>query len=116
MRAAIAFAALAIFFLTSPSSLGIGGEPIPSPIYRLWLDGHRTVLTHSASDIEEAVISPDGRRVAYVGNSYRGGRIYVAATDGHGVSRWSSSLGADTSFDGQIAWSPDGRRLAVVAG
>jgi Tol biopolymer transport system component len=67
-----------------------------------------------------AVWSPDGRRIAFVGNKLRnpppgqlGPRkansdIYVMNADGSGTRRLTHNVG----YDGEPAWSPDGRKIA----
>src|SRR3989304_3582025 len=50
--------------------------------------------------------SPDGRKVAFVGNS----KIYVANADGSGQRR----LTRNTAQELSPAWSPDGRKIAFV--
>ena len=66
-----------------------------------------------------AVWSPDGRQIAFVGNKLRnrppgGGPrkdnsdIYVMNADGSGTRRLTHNLG----YDGEPAWSPDGRKIA----
>jgi Tol biopolymer transport system component len=67
-----------------------------------------------------AVWSPDGRQIAFVGNKLRnqlpghsGPRkansdIYVMNADGSGIRRLTHNSG----YDGEPAWSPDGRKIA----
>ena len=66
-----------------------------------------------------AVWSPDGRQIAFVGNKLRnpppgGGPrkansdIYVMNADGSGTRRLTHNAG----YDGEPAWSPDGRKIA----
>jgi len=68
-----------------------------------------------------AVWSPDGRQIAFVGNKLRnqlpgqlGGPrkansdIYVMNADGSGIRR----LTHKRTYDGEPAWSPDGRKIA----
>lgn len=63
-----------------------------------------------------AVWSPDGRQIAFVGNRPRGGPcpckdnsdIYVMNADGSGTRRLTHNVG----YDGEPAWSPDGRKIA----
>jgi TolB protein len=66
-----------------------------------------------------AVWSPDGRQIAFVANRATGlpgpgarfkddSEIYVMNADGSGTRRLTHNLG----YDGQPAWSPDGRKIA----
>jgi Tol biopolymer transport system component len=68
-----------------------------------------------------AVWSPDGRQIAFVGNRSRNrlpgqlgpcckanSEIYVMNADGSGTRRLTHNAG----YDGEPAWSPDGRKIA----
>ncbi len=68
-----------------------------------------------------AVWSPDGRQIAFVGNKLRNrlpgqlgpcckpnSDIYVMNADGSGTRRLTHNAG----YDGEPAWSPDGRKIA----
>ncbi len=84
-------------------------------LYLMQPDGSDVVnLTHDpAADVATtqgdaaAVVSPDGSRIAFL--SDRGGNVevYVARTDGSGVTRISH----DPDDDFAPAWTPDGRFL-----
>lgn len=75
------------------------------------------LLTFPQHDIWGAAVSPDGKRVAYrvQAGSRSGGLppsdIYVANADGTHAVRITHSGRHDT----QVAWSPDGTRLAYVS-
>ena len=69
----------------------------------------------------DAVWSPDGRRIAFVGNKLRNrlpgqlgpcckanSDVYVMNADGSGTRR----LTHNRAYDGEPAWSPDGRKIA----
>jgi Tol biopolymer transport system component len=81
-------------------------------IYR-YADGETTNLSRSPAQDFSPTVSPDGLHVAFVSN--RGGRLalYVVGIDGVGLHRISplypSALGS--AFDGEIAWSPDSKRV-----
>lgn len=92
-------------------------------VYRVWLDGRRINLTASPADDVAPAVSPDGRQVAFA--SDRGGRcqprgscvdLYVVGSDGRDLRRVASALPPTIPFDGQIAWSPDGKRLTYASG
>jgi WD40 repeat protein len=90
-------------------------HPTSGEVYRVWLGGRLIDLSRSKADDTFPVVSPDGRRVAFV--SDRGGgalHLYVAGTDGHGLERVSSALRTDQSLLQQVAWSPDSTHLAVA--
>jgi Tol biopolymer transport system component len=67
-----------------------------------------------------AVWSPDGRQIAFVNNVSTGlpgpgaagskddSEIYVMNADGSGTRRLTHNVG----YDGEPAWSPDGRKIA----
>jgi TolB protein len=67
-----------------------------------------------------AVWSPDGRQIAFVANRKTGlpgpgaarskddSEIYVMNADGSGTRRLTHNVG----YDGEPAWSPDGRKIA----
>jgi TolB protein len=86
-------------------------------IFRLDADGRLVDLSNSPFVDTSAVVSPDGRSVAF--RSYRNdGGIYVAAVDGSGLQRLATPpVGAN--FDTRpidLAWAPDSRRLAMASG
>jgi Tol biopolymer transport system component len=76
----------------------------------------RNVTRDPAADVVPAV-SPDGRRIAFARERASSVQIYVVGTDGRGLRAVSPRLDGGGLHDGgvnAIAWSPDGRRLAVV--
>lgn len=96
--------------------------PTRGQLHRVWLDGHQLDLNAGPSNDTLPVVSPDGTRVAFV--SDRGERaqpptnivhLYLVGSDGHGLQRVSSALSDEQSLGGQVAWSPDGKRLVVAA-
>jgi hypothetical protein len=89
--------------------------PTPGEVYRVWLEGREIDVSRSAADDTFPVVSPDGRRVAFISDRGGGGlHLYVARTDGHGLERVSSALKTDQSLLQQVAWSPDSTLLAVA--
>ena len=76
----------------------------------------RNVTHDPAADVVPAV-SPDGRRIAFARERASSVQIYVVGTDGRGLHAVSPRFAGGGLHDGgvnAIAWSPDGRRLAVV--
>ncbi len=105
--------------LTFVAAAAAGDDRVtPGEAYRVWLDGRRINLTGSPADDTFPEVSPDGRKVAFL--SDRGTRrrgfayLYVVGSEGHGLERVSATLSTDQSLLGQIAWSPDSKRLAVA--
>ncbi len=89
--------------------------PTSGEVYRVWLDGRRVDVSRSGADDTFPVVSPDGRRVAFVSDRIGGAlHLYVVGTDGNGLERVSSALQTDQSLLQQVAWSPDSKRLAVA--
>jgi dipeptidyl aminopeptidase/acylaminoacyl peptidase len=86
-------------------------------IYVVSASGAVKNVTHDpAADVVPAV-SPDGRRIAFARERASSVQIYVVGTDGRGLHAVSPRLAGGGLHDGgvnSIAWSPDGRRLAVV--
>ena len=61
--------------------------------------------------VEYPAWSPDGGKVAFMGETWEGGdnyEIYVMNADGSGVRRLTDTPGSD----GHPAWSPDGTMIA----
>jgi TolB protein len=79
-------------------------------IYRIGLDGTRTDVSRSIGTDTWPTPSPDGTKVAFW-SSVDG--LVVADADG-GNRRRLVPVGAASSDYGEIAWSPDSRRLAVT--
>jgi dipeptidyl aminopeptidase/acylaminoacyl peptidase len=95
------------------------------------LDGDRVVLFDLAGGgsrdllqrAEEAAISPDGSRIAFVGylhpdvveaeedRDYLAGELYVANADGTGVRRVTQT---DDVIESSPSWDPSGQRIAYV--
>ncbi len=85
-------------------------------IYRVRIDGGGLTQLTSQGSHDRPVWSPDGKRIAFA--SSREGRkdsggwplndIYIMDPDGSNVVRRTVGLGLSS-----VAWSPDGRKLAV---
>lgn len=90
-------------------------EPRGTEIYRLELDsGEITALTDRNGPDVSPVVSPDGRRIAWLGfddddePSYRQNELYVMNADGSGKRRLAADL--DRSIE-QPRWAGNGRGL-----
>lgn len=86
-------------------------------IYVVTPSGAVRNVTHDPAADNVPVVSPDGRRIAFARERASTVQIYVVGTDGRGLHAVSPRLAGGGLHDGgvnAIAWSPDGRRLAVV--
>jgi hypothetical protein len=70
-------------------------------------------LTRTAAIETAPSLSPDGTRIAFVGDRDGKAEIYVMETSGDGVRRLTSN---PARIDTDPAWSPDGKRLAYASG
>lgn len=78
--------------------------------------GDRTSPTRSwdgLANLEDPVLSPDGRRIAFVAQAERGRNRELYAMDADGGNK--VRLTDNDGFDGDPAFSPDGRRIAFVS-
>lgn len=74
----------------------------------------------SDPNIEQLIIAPDGRSIAFVSQNNEGNSLHVVGVDGNGRSQLVTSSGlpvpeddADVAvFIGQIAWLPNSRDIA----
>ena len=89
-------------------------DPIESEIYAVSLSGLTvTALTDRDGPDGSPVVSPDGRRVAYLGyddrlRAYQQSELYVMDADGSNARRLAADL--DRSF-GSVVWGADSRTL-----
>jgi hypothetical protein len=99
----------AIAFTLSAS--GIATVRLPDGVPGVLLPGLAEV-THQPS------WSPDGLRLAYVGETEYASDIYTVNADGSGVIRRTRGFGTgpDVRFYYHPAWSPDGSKIAYVYG
>jgi Tol biopolymer transport system component len=102
-----------------PILFAADNEPaLSGDIFRLDANGHLTNLSKSPFADENPLVSPDGRRVAFVSERGGGPGIYEVGIDGAGLRRLDPpphQIGR-SALAPQLAWSPDGKRLAVVTG
>jgi len=102
-----------------PILFAADNEPaLSGDIFRLDANGHLTNLSRSPFADEDPLVSPDGRRVAFVSERGGGPGIYEVGIDGAGLRRLDPpphQIGAN-ALTPQLAWSPNGTRLAAVTG
>ncbi|HET7556200.1 MAG TPA: LpqB family beta-propeller domain-containing protein [Gaiellaceae bacterium] len=102
-----------------PILFAADNEPaLSGDIFRLDANGHLVNLSKSPFADEYPLVSPDGRRVAFVSERGGGPGIYDVGIDGAGLRRLDPpphQIGTST-LTPQLAWSPDSRRLAAVTG
>jgi len=84
-------------------------------IYAVGPSGRRVDLSRSSAFDTSAALSPDGRWVAFLSNRSGAGALYAVRTNGRSLTKLSRDLVPSAGLQGQIAWSPDGRRIAVAA-
>jgi hypothetical protein len=100
-------------------SVRFANRATPEIIPELWAANHNgsnaTVVADYQSRPRHAVLSPDGRGVAYEVVSARWANtthvvVYTFATDAYSYIAEEQALGVPSDF--AVCWSPDGRRLA----
>jgi Tol biopolymer transport system component len=102
-----------------PSQIVFAANRLPranGEVYRINPDGSRIDLSKSPGLDLFPVVSPDGKRIAFL--SVRDGHAaaYVVGTDGRGLRRVSPLLFASAPNNGlsaQFAWTGDSQRLAA---
>jgi WD40 repeat protein len=115
---------------TGPSEIGQGPASLPVSVTDYLVDletGARTPLPESIVGTEDVTsayaVSPDGSRLAYVGQGDNGGvGIFVANLDGTGIEHVTAELPVEARPAGVAApaywevpaWSPDGSKIAIA--
>ena len=101
-------------FISSNRNADRDLDVVNSDIYRVEIaDGSMTRLTDRKGPDNSLTVSPDGRRIAYLGwddkkMGYHRTRLYVMNSDGSDRRELLASLDRDIA---QPAWSADGERL-----
>lgn len=81
--------------------------------------GQSRQLTDGEGDASSPAWSPDGARIAFIAdrhedrditNRFSRSQVYVVSADGGELEQWSEGLLGVMS----VAWSPDGKRMAVI--
>lgn len=91
-------------------------KPLDTDIIQLDIETRQlTALTTQLGPDSAPQISPDGKRIAWIGNEYRRveiqqQRLYVSGLDGSDVREWA--LSSDLSVS-DFAWHPDGRQIYI---
>ena len=103
---------------SSGSMIVFAADRMPSvsgDVYRVDANGHVANLTHSPWQDTEPLVSPDGKRVAFVSDRGGGDGLWVVDVDGAGLRRLAVA-GLPSQYEVQMAWSPDSRELAYTTG
>lgn len=81
-------------------------------IYRMRADGTDPVrLTHNDANDTAPVVSPDGRRIAFISDRDGNREVYVMSADGSD----QQNLTRHPAEDWTPTWSPDGKRIAFAS-
>jgi TolB protein len=97
----------------APGRLVLSADRLPSvsgEIYRIGLDGTKTDLSNSPFADTQPVVSPDGKRAAFLSNRTGQSAVYVVGLDGRGLQRLSGSFYQVTI----VGWSRDSRHVAML--
>ena len=102
-----------------PILFAADNEPaLSGDIFRLDANGRLVNLSKSPFADDSPLVSPDGRRVAFVSERGGGPGIYEVGIDGARLRRLDPpphQIGA-SDLDPQLAWSPHANLLAAVTG
>jgi Tol biopolymer transport system component len=90
-------------------------EPrLSGEIYAVTLQGKQVDLSRSFYEDTDSIISPDGKRVAFVSGRAGYPAVYVVGIDGYGLKQLSPKPAPGERVDWYSAsWSPDGKKLVV---
>lgn len=70
-------------------------------------------LTHDTNENFDPAVSPDGRKIAYVADTFSDGstQLFIMNADGTNVTQITND---DNFIIDKLAWSPDGSKLALM--
>lgn len=88
---------------------------ITGDVYRADWNGRVVNLTHSPWQDSQPLVSPNGKVIAFLSDRGGTGGLWVMNLDGTNVRR-VPALGFPSDQYVQMAWSPNSRTIAVVAG
>jgi Tol biopolymer transport system component len=105
-------AAVALLALSLGGGAGaIDFQPFTGDIYVVSaLGGPRHALTSAPEQEYQPVVSPNGRRIAYIRGDGSDAQIWLMNADGSGQRQLTTSVGEKA----RPLWSPDGRRLVFM--
>jgi Tol biopolymer transport system component len=112
---------LADFYETtwSPGARAIASTNENGDIYISRPGGRFRRIVRGRAEPENTTFwTPSGRRIAFFGVEKKRLSVFVVRSSGGGLRRVATSVAPYQDFGprGRLSWSPDGRRLAVVAG
>ena len=99
------FAAGSLYFVSYRSPVGVYASPLAG--------GTAARVTTTGSDFEEAVVSPNGQRLAFTRDAGGIPKIFVSDRSGANARRLDPASDEGT-VEVAPAWSPDGARIAYV--